>query len=52
MVVVYTLNSSTQESHVFNSNPRKMETGREMSGKREEYKAGGGGGAGTQSIHS
>lgn len=38
---MHTFNLRTRESHTFYSSTRKMKTGRDMTGHREEHKAGG-----------
>ena len=38
--MVHTFNPSTWESHALNPSTRKVETGRDMAGRREEYKTG------------
>ena len=40
-VVAHTFNPSIWESPAFNPSTKEVETGRDMAGQREEYKAGG-----------
>lgn len=39
IVVDHTFNNSTWQSHAFNSSNKKENTGRDMDGSREDYKA-------------
>ena len=48
-MVTHTFNPSNWEPHAFNPSTRKVETGRDLAGWREEYKAGGEKSTGIQS---